>query len=127
MNRTTEPDWTPEEEEAMNKVGAAFASTLQKTTGRKFDAGKLDYTLVPFEAMDEIVKVLMFGAQKYERENWRYVDNAMQRYAAAAFRHMTAHIKGEENDPETGISHLAHAGCCILFMLGLEKSDGNDA
>jgi hypothetical protein len=94
--------------------------------GRKFDAGKLDYTLVPYEALDEIVKVLMFGAQKYERDNWRHVDNAMQRYAAAAFRHMTAYNKGEATDPETGISHLAHVGCCVLFMLGLEKQNGSN-
>lgn len=114
------PDWTPEEEEAMIKVSSAFAAQ-SPSKGRKFDAGKLDYTLVPFEALDEIVKVLMFGAQKYERENWRHVDNAMQRYAAAAFRHLTAYSKGEANDPETGVSHLAHAGCCILFMLGVEK------
>ena len=89
--------------------------------GRKFDGGKLDYTLVPFEALDEIVKVLMFGAKKYDRDNWRYVDNAMQRDAAAAFRHTTAHNKGATPDPETGISHLAHVGCCILFMLALEN------
>lgn len=98
-------------------------------TGRKFDAGKLDYTLVPFEGLDEIVKVLMFGAQKYDRHNWRLVANAKQRYAAAAFRHLTAYNKGEHFDPETGISHLAHVGCCILFMLALEKqgeSNGHD-
>lgn len=91
------------------------------TTGRKFDAGKLDYTLVPFEAVDEIVKVLMFGAQKYDRHNWKLVDNAEQRYLAAAFRHITAYNKGELVDPETGVSHLAHAGCCILFLLALEN------
>lgn len=93
--------------------------------GRKFDAGKLDYTLVPFDAMDEIVKVLDFGAKKYDRDNWRHVANADQRYQAAAFRHLTAYAKGERTDPETGLSHLAHIGCCILFLLSLEKSDGN--
>ncbi len=93
------------------------------TVGRKFDGGKLDYTLVPFEGMDEVVKVLMFGAQKYDRHNWRLVENAAQRYAAAAFRHLTAHSKGEKVDSETGLPHLAHAGCCILFMLALEKDN----
>lgn len=122
------PDWTPEEEEAINKLAKVFDDVAAKAlatpapeVGRKFDAGKLDYTLVPFEAVDEIVKVLMFGARKYDRDNWRHVDNAMQRYTAAAFRHLTAYNKGEATDPETGISHLAHVGCCILFMLALEK------
>ena len=127
----TDVPWTPEEEEALANIAAAFngSPTPTNRAGRKFDEGKLDYTLVPFEALDEVVKVLMFGAQKYDRDNWRYVDNASQRYAAAAFRHLTAHVKGEQLDPETGVSHLAHAGCCILFMLGLdlEKAHGKDA
>lgn len=98
-----------------------------EVVGRKFDAGKLDYTLVPYEGLDEIVKVLMFGAAKYDRDNWRYVQGAKQRYLAAAFRHMTAYTKGEMVDCETGLSHLAHAGCCILFMLALEEQDGRNA
>lgn len=93
----------------------------QIAVGRKFDAGKLDYTLVPFEAVEEIIKVLMFGAQKYDRNNWKLVDNAQQRYLAAAFRHLAAYNKGEPVDSETGLSHLAHAGCCLLFLLALEN------
>lgn len=119
------PDWTPEEEEAITKLGAMLESVGTKTEGaqigRKFDGGKLDYTLVPFEGLDEIVKVLMFGAKKYDRDNWRHVENAAQRYAAAAFRHLTAYNKGEHADQETGLSHLAHAGCCLLFLLSLEQ------
>ena len=91
-------------------------------TGRKFDAGKLDYTLVPWAGVEEIVKVLEFGAQKYARDNWKLVANAEQRYLAAAFRHLVAFNKGEREDPETGLSHLAHAGCCLLFLMALEKN-----
>lgn len=108
----------------MKAVGTTLTNEEKAATalvGRKFDSGKLDYTLLPYEAVDEIVKVLMFGAQKYARDNWRHVDDAPHRYAAAAFRHLTAYSKGEQTDPETGISHLAHVGCCILFMLALEK------
>lgn len=91
------------------------------TEGRKFDAGKPDYTLLPWASVEEIVKVLDFGAKKYARDNWRHVDNAENRYLAAAFRHMAAHAQGEEHDPETGLPHLAHAGCCILFLLETKK------
>lgn len=122
----TYPEWTAEEEEAITKPGAMLEAVGTKAEGaqigRKFDGGKLDYTLVPFEGLDEIVKVLMFGAKKYDRDNWRHVDNAAQRYAAAAFRHMTAYNKGEHVDQETGLSHLAHAGCCLLFLLSLEQN-----
>lgn len=98
---------------------------LPSEVGMKFDVGKLDYTLVPFDALDEIVEVLGVGAKKYARDNWKHVPNAEQRYQAAAFRHLTAYAKGERTDPETGLSHLAHAGCCLLFMLSLEARNGN--
>lgn len=94
------------------------------TEGRKYDTGKPDYTLLPWDAVEDIVRVLDFGALKYARDNWRYVDDAEVRYLAAAFRHMAAYARGETHDPETGLSHLAHAGCCILFLLALEKPHG---
>jgi len=108
-------DWTAEEEEAMQQMLA--------TQGRKYDTGKPDYTLLPWDAVEEIVKVLDFGARKYARDNWKHVDGAETRYLAAALRHITAHARGEKDDPETGISHLAHAGCCLLFLLSLEKKN----
>jgi hypothetical protein len=94
--------------------------------GMKFDAGKLDYTLVPWDGLEEIVKVLEFGAKKYARENWRFVKFGETRYMAAAFRHLIAYQNNEDVDPETGLSHLAHAGCCLLFLLALEKQSGNN-
>lgn len=87
------------------------------TEGRKFDSGKPRYDLVPFEALEEMVKVLTFGATKYTPDNWRYVDNFDSRYFAACLRHITAYARGELNDPETGLPHLAHAMCCLAFLL----------
>lgn len=107
--------WTPEEEEAMQQMLA--------TEGRKYDTGKPDYTLLPWDAVEQIVKVLDFGARKYARDNWKHVEGGDSRYLAAAFRHMAAHATGEKFDPETGLSHMAHAGCCILFLLALEKNN----
>lgn len=94
------------------------------TQGMKFDSGKLDYTLLPWDGVEEVVKVLEFGAKKYARDNWKKVES--QRYMAAAFRHLVAYSKGELNDSETGLSHLAHASCCVLFMLSLEKTNGSN-
>jgi hypothetical protein len=93
--------------------------------GRKFDAGKLDYTLLPWDALEEVVKVLAYGLQKYERDNWKHVPDAMQRYEAAGFRHRVARLQGEANDPETGVSHLAHEVCCLLFQLWFLKHTEN--
>ena len=49
--------------------------------------------------------------------NWRYVENPQTRYYDAAMRHLLAWFEGEKNDEETGLNHLAHAGCDILFLL----------
>lgn len=87
--------------------------------GHKDDAGKLPWHLFAWDAAREIVKVLDFGQKKYAARNWeRGMD--WDRPFAALMRHMTAWWEGERNDPETGLPHLAHAGCCIMFLLAYE-------
>ena len=87
------------------------------TNGRKFDSGKLQYGLIPPEALRETVAVLTYGATKYAPDNWRYVPDAKRRYFDAAQRHLWAWKAGEATDSETGASHLAHAICCLMFLL----------
>lgn len=91
--------------------------------GRKLDDGKARWGLLPFKATALVVDVLTYGARKYEPENWRRVENPGERYFDAAMRHLTAWKQGEEIDPESGKPHLAHAGCCVLFMLELEETE----
>ena len=86
--------------------------------GVKYDQEKLDWSLLPIEPIEEVVKVLMFGAKKYAPDNWKKVPDAERRYYNAAMRHLTSWQKGEKLDSETGLSHLAHALCCITFLLG---------
>ena len=95
------------------------------TGGRKFDEGKLQYGLVPPLALRETVKVLTFGAEKYEPDNWRRVPDGPRRYFDAAQRHLWEYKQGEKFDSETGVSHLAHALCCIMFMLDIDEENGN--
>jgi hypothetical protein len=82
----------------------------------KFDAGKLPYHLIPWDAMDSIVAVLRFGAAKYGERNWEQ-GGSWSRDFGALMRHMTAYWQGQDLDLESGLPHLAHAGCCVLFML----------
>jgi hypothetical protein len=84
--------------------------------GRKFDDGKLEYGLLPPLALKAVVDVLTFGAQKYERDNWKYVEDSKRRYFDAMQRHLWAWKEGEINDPESGRHHLAHAMCCLMFL-----------
>ena len=101
--------------------------------GRKFDGGKLEYGLLPPLALEETVKVLTFGAQKYARDNWQIVPDAKRRYFDAIQRHMWAWKQGEILDPESGIHHLAHAMCGLMFlyehdiMYSLNNGEVNEA
>jgi hypothetical protein len=88
--------------------------------GRKDDHGKDPWHLVPWDAVGAVVKVLEFGARKYEARNWEK-GMAWSRPYAALMRHMTAWWEGEAKDPETGMSHLWHAGCCIFFLIAFER------
>ena len=88
--------------------------------GIKNDIGKLRYDLEQVLAAEEVVSVLTFGANKYADDNWRKLDDAHKRYYAASRRHMAAYIKGEAFDPESGYHHIAHAICCLNFMLEVE-------
>ena len=84
--------------------------------GTKYDLEKLDWSLLPWESLEEVVKVLEFGAKKYSRDNWQFV-KPKERYDQAALRHRIAYQQGEKIDPESGYSHLAHEVCCCLFKI----------
>lgn len=92
-------------------------------TGVKYDEEKPRMHLLPPKATLEVAKVLTFGAQKYDEENWRKLENLQNRYTSGALRHIFAHMDGEKLDPESGISHLAHALCCLLFKLEIELEE----
>jgi hypothetical protein len=94
--------------------------------GKKYDHGKPDYSLMPVLAEEAVIKVLTFGANKYGRENWKLVEDAVNRYTAATKRHMAAIQKGEKLDPESGIHHYAHAICSLLFLLELELENSKE-
>lgn len=88
--------------------------------GTKFDQNKPGMHLLPMDALLEIAKVLDYGANKYEPHNWRKGMHYSRVYSAC-LRHLTAWSMGEDKDPETDISHLAHAACNILFLLWYSK------
>ena len=92
--------------------------------GKKYDGEKPRMYLLPPKALTEVAKVLTFGANKYDEHNWKKLDNLQNRYTGAALRHIFAHMDGEELDPETGLDHLAHALCCLLFKLEAKLEDG---
>lgn len=84
--------------------------------GTKKDAGKDRWELLPTDAVREVVKILTFGAVKYDARNWEKGISYGRVYAATQ-RHLTSWWEGEDADPESGRSHLAHAATNVVFLL----------
>ena len=104
---------------------AAEKPAVVVTEGNKFDSGKLRWSLLPVDAVTEVIKVLMFGASKYGDRNWELGINYDRLYDSTK-RHLEAWWAGEDADPETGLSHLAHCACGVLFLLAF-RLRGKDA
>lgn len=90
-------------------------------TAIKHDTDKLPMHLLSTEALEQIAAVLQFGADKYAAHNWRK-GFVWSRPLSAALRHILAFNRGEDRDPESNLSHLAHAACCLMFLLEFEKT-----
>jgi hypothetical protein len=91
-------------------------------TFQKADTGKPRFGLIPPMAEWEVAQVLTHGGDKYGDENWRHCDN-WSRYVDALGRHINAYRRGDQYDHETGRHHLAHAICCLLFLLEHELAE----
>ena len=87
----------------------------------KDDAGKLRYDLIPPFALEELVRVFSYGAAKYGERNWE-AGLKWSRLFAAAQRHLWSWWAGEDADPETSLSHLAHAAWNCLALLEFART-----
>ena len=89
--------------------------------GIKHDQEKVRLELISSKALIELGKVLTYGAKKYDSHNWRE-GICYSRIIGAILRHITAFNDGEDKDPETGLSHIAHAMCECMFLLEFEQT-----
>jgi hypothetical protein len=90
-------------------------------TGVKHDQEKPDMSLLSSIAITRIAEVMTYGKKKYSANNWRG-GIVFSRLVGAALRHIFAWLGGESKDPETGLSHLAHASCCLMMLLEFETT-----
>ena len=84
-------------------------------TADRFNEGKMAWELVDFESLEPLVEVLMFGATKYSKDNWKK-GQAITELLGSLFRHIIAFQKGEDLDEESGKSHIGHAMCNLMFI-----------
>ena len=86
--------------------------------GTKFDTEKPRMDLLDADFLAGVASVLTFGANKYAAHNWRGGINT-SRLIAATYRHLGAINKGEDMDSESGLPHVYHASCCLMFLASM--------
>jgi hypothetical protein len=86
-------------------------------------AAKTPLGLIPPFAMDQIAWAHKLGAEKYGPFNWRDTGVCASTYVNAMMRHLNAWRDGEDLDPESGISHLAHIACSCNILLDADYCD----
>ena len=105
-------DWQPT---------SAITVTENQPIGTKYDQDKLQYSLIPSYALEQIAKNLTVGLKKYkERNNWKKVEGAEQRYLDALYRHLEAHRRGELYDTDSSVPdmlHMAAVAVNAMFLL----------
>lgn len=95
---------------------------LPKTVAMRANSGKRRWSLLPLDILEPIVEVLEFGAKKYAAWNFAEGDGlSWTEVAESLQRHLNAWMAGEDNDPESGLSHLGHIGCNLFFLLYYRK------
>ena len=102
-----------------NKVYMELMDKLQ--AGTKYDKDKPPMALLDSDFLEEVARVLGFGAAKYASDNWRN-GISYRRLISAAYRHLGAINKGEDIDPESNLPHTGHLGCCIMFLSWMGKN-----
>ena len=112
----------------LETIQEKIESLHKKQEGLKYDNGKprIFEMVEDFkEPLIEVSKVWAFGADKYEKHNWAYVDNAIDRYSNALLRHM---LEGETTDDESGLLHASHVAWNALarlyFIIQKQKEKG---
>jgi hypothetical protein len=96
-----------------------------KEKALRYNDGKLQWGLVHFKSLEPMIQVLEFGAKKYAPDNWKKQMDR-KKLLESAMRHMAALMDGQENDPETGLSHIGHLMCNALFYsyhFAIKKDD----
>lgn len=96
-------------------------SNLNQEQGTKHDSEKTRLDLLSAPWIEGVGAVLARGAQKYSAHNWRKGIQT-SRLLGAALRHLFAYLRGEDLDPETGLSHLLHCSCSIMFAYELSQT-----
>lgn len=110
-------DLMKREEEPELTYAEVQEAKLASTTFQKLDAAKNRLELIQPEFIEGLGRILSYGADKYEANNWKLMKpEDVERVKGATLRHLMSYLKGDKLDPETNESHLYHIECNLMFL-----------
>jgi hypothetical protein len=108
-------DWQHGRDSALDEAAALLLEIIHAPAGHNKGDPRGDW--FPVRAFEPTVRVLEFGAKKYAKGNWAK-GMSWSVCFTCTMSHLSKAFQGEENDEESGLPHLAHAMCNIVFLLG---------
>lgn len=88
--------------------------------GYRDDTNKIQYSLLPTDALAGVVAILTHGAAKYAPRNWEK-GMAWSRCFNSLCRHLFKWWSGEDLDPDSGQPHIDHVVCNAMFLAAYAK------
>lgn len=93
----------------------------------QYGVKKPPLALIPSPALIHLAMAMGLGASKYGPYNWRENNVSSSVYVNAAERHLRAWLDGEDDEPESGASHLGHVmACCAILLDAMAVGNLND-
>ena len=120
-SKGTLPTWWPKsgyfKPEDLPKKPDSFEQALidRDKQALRYNEGKLQWSLVDYESLEGLVRVLEYGATKYAPHNWKKGMPVTQ-VTESLMRHLFAFLRGEDVDPESGCRHISHVMCNAMFL-----------
>jgi len=95
-------------------------SKIVGINGKRHNNGKPKWTLVDFDALEGMVKVLEQGVDEYGKFNWKE-GLKTDEICESLLRHVFAYLRGEDIDPKSKLPVWDHILCNSLFLAYMMK------
>ena len=88
----------------------------------KDSKGKTKLSLVPYYGMVAVAKVREYGVKKYgDPDGWKEV--SPMEFIDAALRHIGKYLAESDYDEESGLHHISHAACNLMFVADMMQNN----
>jgi hypothetical protein len=97
-----------------------FKILKKEDKGNRHNEGKLQWNLVDFESLEPMVQALMYGVDKYGKDNWKK-GLVKEEIIDSLLRHVFKILKGELIDKESNLPHTGHILANAMFLSYFNK------